>query len=47
MKRFSEDELVLGVPEVVRVVDVVIEPPAVVVVVDVEDVQVAVGVRIV
>ena len=40
-----EDPTVLGIPLVVRVTVVGLEPQAVLVVVDVEDVQVAVGVR--
>jgi hypothetical protein len=40
-----EDELVLGAPDVVEIVPVRIEPQIVLVVVDVENVRVAVGVR--
>ena len=46
MKRVArhEGETVVGVPEVVGVAVVSVQPPVVIVVVDVEDVRVAIGV---
>lgn len=45
MKRVAKDKAILGIPLVVRIREVVVEPRlAVVVPIDVEDVQVAVGI---
>lgn len=47
MKRLAEDELVVGIPDVVGVVVIAVEPLVIVIVLHVEQLKVAIGVGIV